>query len=461
MESEPVRNNGGEVALFELDGDQVEGARCEGPDCEEPLPPREGRGRRLRYHSQACKSRADRARAKARTTGVPAPAAGAPGGEQAAEPQPDQPLPGQRQQLLDVADAVRLRTDAFLAAVDDDPQTAYAELARVIPALSSLLLARAQEVWDAAHPGAARTDGNTNRGDFPAPSGDAPGAGETPRGETPAEPSPHPGAGNTPRGENTTDTTGGTGTADTLAAADANAPLRTAVADPYARFGRPDRLDDLAVTFGAGWELAIWSAPGVELLLHDGTPQGWTCRLPDGPWGVGGWIAVQHLGDGRPGRFVADHFGRPQTYDSADLALDVFHRAAAPAAPPTPAEPDGMPVPDLALGAATGWTPPTLRGLGDPRRDYALGGGLVHLTWPGRSDVQALEQRGRLAGWTEVYDNDGSWIALINGHPVADAADNLPLLSTNPNDALTLLRLALERDLGSIPPGWVLPRPVG
>ncbi|MFJ9777874.1 hypothetical protein ACIRVF_42655 [Kitasatospora sp. NPDC101157] len=68
---------------------------------------------------------------------------------------------------------------------------------------------------------------------------------------------------------------------------------------------------------------------------------------------------------------------------------------------------------------------------------------------------------GRLIGWTEVYDDNTSWIALINGHPVADAADNLPLLSANPTDALTLLRLAIARDLGSLAPGWVLPRTSG
>ncbi|MFI8085356.1 hypothetical protein ACIF6L_31770 [Kitasatospora sp. NPDC086009] len=111
--------------------------------------------------------------------------------------------------------------------------------------------------------------------------------------------------------------------------------------------------------------------------------------------------------------------------------------------------PDGVTVPDLVLAAATGWTPPTLRGLGDPRRDYALGDGLVHLTWPGRSDVQALEQRGNLAGWTEVFDDEGNWIALIAGHPVADAADRIPLLSANPADALTLLRLAIDQGLAA------------
>ncbi|MFE2176667.1 hypothetical protein [Kitasatospora sp. NPDC059462] len=460
MQNEPVRNNGGDVALFELDGDQAEPARCKGPECKNTLPPRTGRGRRLAYCSQACKSRADRARTKARTADLPAQAD--PDGEPTADPQQDRTLPPQRQQLLDIADAVRRHIDAFLAAVDDDPAAAYAELAHEIPALTTRLLARAQDVRDALHPGDAQAVGIAHRGDFPAPSGEKFGAGESPRGESPADASPRPAAGNTPRGENTTS---GSGPAGTLTAADANTPLRHAVVDPYARFGGPDRLDDLTVTFGPGWELATWTAPGVELVLHDGAVKGWTALLPDGPWGLGGWIAVEHQGDGRPGRIVADRFSRPQTYRSADLALDAFLRAApttppsapAPATAPTPAGPGGVPVPDLALAAAVGSTPPTLRGLGDPHRDYALGDGLVHLTWPGRSDAQALEHRGRLAGWTEVYDDAGSWIALISGRPVADATDDIPLLSANPNDALTLLRLALDQGLAAAGPARPLP----
>ncbi|WP_380286482.1 hypothetical protein [Kitasatospora purpeofusca] len=460
MENEPVRNNGGDVALFELDG-ETEGSRCEGPDCENTLLARTGRGRRAAYCSQACKSRADRARAKARTVALPVQAA--PDGE-AVEPA-GWPLPQQRQQLLDIADAVRRHADTFLAAVDDDPNAAYAELAREIPVLASRLLARAQDVRDALHPGGALTTGIAHRGDFPAPSGGTIGAGESPRGESPADMAPHPAAGNTPRGEKVT---GGTGTAGSLTAADANAPLRNVVVDPYARFGEPDRMDDLEVTFGPGWELATWTTPGVRLLLHDGTPNGWTAVLPDGPWGLGGWIAVQHQGDGRPGQFIADRFSRPRTYRSADLALDVFLRAAAPTTPastpapapapaPAPVAPDGVPVPDLALAAAAGRTPPTLRGLGDPHRDYALGDGLVHLTWPGHPDAQALEHRGRLAGWTEVYDDAGNWLALISGRPVADAADNIPLLSANPADALTLLRLALDQGLAAAGPARPLP----
>ncbi|MER6365738.1 hypothetical protein [Kitasatospora sp. NPDC001527] len=115
-------------------------------------------------------------------------------------------------------------------------------------------------------------------------------------------------------------------------------------------------------------------------------------------------------------------------------------------------------MPDLALAAATGSTPPTLcglgglGGLGGPRRDYAFGAGLVRLTWPGHPDTQVPEHRGRLAGGTEVYDGAGSWIALISGRPVAGAADGIPWLSAGAADALTLLRLALDQGLAAAGP---------
>ncbi|MFJ9847293.1 hypothetical protein ACIRYZ_44100 [Kitasatospora sp. NPDC101155] len=193
MQSEPGRNSG-EVALFDLDGDQAEGARCEGPGCENTLPPRTGRGRRLVYCSQACKSRADRARVKARTTAaLPSPAAPAdadaasqerPEGERpAAEP------PVERQRVLGAADAIRKRADAFLAAVDGDPMSAHTELAREVHTLASLLITSAREVRDTVRwpgldadartaarireewnlPDAVPGGPNTDRGDFPAP----------------------------------------------------------------------------------------------------------------------------------------------------------------------------------------------------------------------------------------------------------------------------------------------------
>ncbi|MFD7907063.1 hypothetical protein ACFV4G_33095 [Kitasatospora sp. NPDC059747] len=281
------------------------------------------------------------------------------------------------------------------------------------------------------------------------------------RSEKDADAAACPPAPQTPRGESSS----------TTAETDGHAALRSAVADPIARLGRPDRHHDLGVTFGAGWQLATWNAPqagGARLLVRAGVPVGWTTLLLQGPGGLGGWIAVEHQGAGEAGRFVVGTLGRPQTFATPDLALDAFHRPGwrladvdPPRTPATAARTPAVPMPDLTLGQATGWTAPTDRSLGEACRDDALGDGLVHLTWPTAPNVQALKRRGRLLGWTEVYDDNNSRIALINGHPVADAADDLPLLSTNPTDALTLLRLTVARDLGGIAPGRLLPRTKG
>jgi hypothetical protein len=114
---------------------------------------------------------------------------------------------------------------------------------------------------------------------------------------------------------------------------------------------------------------------------------------------------------------------------------------------PAPAAP-ALTAPRLTLTRPTGWDTPLDRSLGDSDRSYALGGGLVHLTWPDYPGVQALERHGLPVGWIEEYDVEhGTWIALIDGSIVADAADGEMLLSANPADALTLLRLGLEQNL--------------
>ncbi|MFH9355149.1 hypothetical protein [Kitasatospora sp. NPDC017646] len=230
-----------------------------------------------------------------------------------------------------------------------------------------------------------------------------------------------------------------------------------ALTDPETRFGAADRLDDLAPTFGEGWMVASWNDPqakDVYRLLHWGRPIGWTAPLPHGPWGPGGHIAAECHDDGTT-TAITDNRGRARTHRDTGAALDALQRSynESQLAPR---------VPTLTLGTATGHSAPTDQDLGTPTRSYALGDGLVHLTWPTTPGVQAIEQRGRLAGWTEPYDDDSRfWIVLIDGHPVSDAADNEPLLSANPDDALTLLRLALAQDLGSISSGWVLPRTAG
>ena len=499
MENGPVRNDDAVSTLFDLAEGPEAGARCEGPGCTNLIPPHTGRGRPRKTCSQACKSRAARARTDGPRTAaaVPGPAA-APGGDVGGE----RPADGQmsdrdnyRHRGVAVAGALRTHADTFLAAVDADPMGAYQELMERVYDVTSLLNMSARDVRDRARWPALDADERTearmreewnlpdawtlaggtpesDRSENGAPATAPDQAAEPDRSENSAAPAPASAAPIADRSENTST---GSGTAPNLTPAPAPAPdddgdvlLRAALADPNVRFSGPGRVDDLAFTFGEGWELVTWrlvDGDSVQLLRHHGAPVGWTALLPDGRWGLGGWIAVQHQGEGLPGRFIADRFSRPQTFPSADLALDVFHRTTAPTTPAQEragAEPaDGVPVPDLALGAPTGGIPPTLRGLGSPRRDYSLGEGLVHLTWRGKSGVQAIEQRGQLAGWVEAYDEDGNWTAVISGCPVVDAADGVPLLSANPADALTLLRLALGQGLADLDPLRRLPRVQG
>ncbi|MFJ8444392.1 hypothetical protein [Kitasatospora griseola] len=263
--------------------------------------------------------------------------------------------------------------------------------------------------------------------------------------------------------------------------------VRAAVTDPVTRYGAPDRIGSLGVAFGPGWELATWTSPvaaGIQLVLHDGTVVGWTERLPDGPWGLGGHATVLN----RPGgaHIVTGDLARPRLHRDAGDALDAIYRdaldptgnAAASAAQPAGSRPQtparaqtrrpngpasGVPTAsgaasrlpyDLALGRPTGWTPPTERGLGTPDRSYALGSGLVRLTWPDFPGVQSLEQHGRDVGWAEEWDvAAGTWSSLVDGCHVVDAADHQALLSANAADAVKLLCLALERRAAGQLPG--------
>ncbi len=94
--------------------------------------------------------------------------------------------------------------------------------------------------------------------------------------------------------------------------------------------------------------------------------------------------------------------------------------------------------------------PPTGRGLGEPVRSYALGRGLVHLTWPRYPGVQAVEYDRQLVGWVEegLVDVLGeAWAAVLDGRLVLDAEDGEPMLSPDPGLAVTLLGLARQQRL--------------
>lgn len=69
-------------------------------------------------------------------------------GERAGDKRPASGLSVERQRVLGAAEAIRDRAEAFLAAVDDDPLAAHAELARRVHGLASLLITSAREVRD-------------------------------------------------------------------------------------------------------------------------------------------------------------------------------------------------------------------------------------------------------------------------------------------------------------------------
>ncbi|MGW2545408.1 hypothetical protein ACWC5I_32175, partial [Kitasatospora sp. NPDC001574] len=170
-------------------------------------------------------------------------------------------------------------------------------------------------------------------------SGEASAHPFVPRGETRPTPQPAAAAPGAPRGETpaTASTAAGTAARPVPAATVAHpddtglqpdAVLR-ATADPARRFGLPNRTDDLALTFGPGWTTTSWSAPeaaGVHQLHHRGVRVGWAALLGDGPWGLGGWIAVLHLADGRTEPLLAG-LGRPRIHQNWSEALDALRTA--------------------------------------------------------------------------------------------------------------------------------------
>ncbi|MFB7672323.1 hypothetical protein ACFC26_12990 [Kitasatospora purpeofusca] len=392
-----------------------------------------GKGRRPKYCSKACSSKADRAREKEKRTRALVEAAETTRGEiRLPDGLVDDPAAAELLTLgeeLAAADRLLLhRLDR--AARDTDPALAHKALAAVLDTADAVTRRHRElvERLRAGHPALA-------------------------------DPSAQPtaGPGESPRGEIATVRQVASGTGD---ARSATAPAPSAVtAGPGAADASAGESLRGETTAAQGTLEAVGAARAAGLSSRDektpAVPPG--NRAPVAPReetptaaAAAGPAPVAPRGENATGGAAAV---------GPAAALDVLLRPAAPITPasapapsPAPAAPDGVPVPDLALAAAAGRTPPTLRGLGDPLRDYALGDGLVHLTWPGRSDAQALEQRGRLAGWTEVYDEFGNWIALVSGRPVVDAADNVPLLSANPADALTLLRLALDQGLAADTP---------
>ncbi|WP_327075496.1 hypothetical protein OG196_42965 (plasmid) [Kitasatospora purpeofusca] len=281
-----------------------------------------GRGRRPKYCSKACSSRADRAREKEKQATALAAATEKPRGETALpDSLADDPA---ATELLSLGEEL-LRHDRLLllqldrAARDSDPALARQAVGDVLHA-ADLLMRRHRELAEQLlaehptqtptpeHPAPALTE--TPRGETrttfgsapatagttpvtapaprPAPAAPGPDAGGvdgSPRGETPAghgaartagAAPPRPVA---PRGETTT-------TAD--AAASALAAPRGETATP-AR-GPVPREQAGPAAFGHHWALAGWTVqPDVLLVLGEGHQVGWVERGLDG---TDSWVAV-------------------------------------------------------------------------------------------------------------------------------------------------------------------------
>lgn len=173
-------------------------------------------------------------------------------------------------------------------------------------------------------------------------------------------------------------------------------------------------------------------------MLRGGASVGWINPLPEGSWGLAGWIAVLHL-DGRRAMVVTDDLGRPGRTASPARR---WTRFTAPTSRtwrrPRRAWPSNA-RPARACPA---------RGLGVPTRSLALGDGLVYLTWPANPGIQELQRGGRPVGWIELYDVErGTWIALIDSSIVSNAASGEPLRCASAGEALALLRLAIGQRL--------------
>ncbi|MFF2549258.1 hypothetical protein ACFVUY_42790 [Kitasatospora sp. NPDC058063] len=340
--------------------DAGQAPRCARPGCPNPAP-KGPTGRPKQYCSRSCRSKIDRLKAKTRAAAAedtaPSPtatphSAAPPTPATATEAEADDALAhlGQDgQHLLGIADALRRRLTRFLEeTAAGDPADAFAELARVLPAYGTRAYMAAQEIRDKArwpHLSAhervvARSRERIDRWglDGPDDASAAPEETNAPRGETLAPAATAPATVPATEPAPATEVATEEAPAWQSAADIAEQARRTACTDPETRFDFPDLLDDLEVTFGPGWELGSWLTPdakGVLQLRHHSRPVGWTAPLPDGPWGQAGWIALLYQPRGTA-RLLVDHFSRPKTHPSSNLALDAILRAHRPTGP-TPA----------------------------------------------------------------------------------------------------------------------------
>ncbi|WP_371484890.1 hypothetical protein [Kitasatospora sp. NBC_00315] len=439
---------------------------CEG--CGRALRPA-GTGRPPRFCGSTCRSAAHRRRAKTVTQTPQATAPTAP-----TEAQPEY-----RARLLEGADAVTAATLALADALDQGEAPD-----RTAGALR-LLLAAATQLTDRATleagPAAGATKPRAADGAqpaLPAPRGDdfrdgnetppappepaAPafrGGNETPPtahapapaadGPAPATARPAPAAVTVPHPDNSD--------------LQPDTVLR-ATSDPARRFGPPNRTDDLELTFGPGWTTSSWTASqarNIHQLHHHGARVGWAALLGDGPWGLGGWIAVLHLADGRAEPLLAG-LGRPRFHRDQGEALDAL-RSARLTPPATAARTPDSVRPALRTsgwigpravepGLVTVPREPVLRGLPDidatrPLDPSVFGDYWKLLGWTVQPDVWLVTGEGHTVGWVERGVVDPTlWVAIYEQAFLVTGGTDYPILHDTPEQAAhTVMKAYLQQ----------------
>ncbi|MFF1908287.1 hypothetical protein [Kitasatospora sp. NPDC058218] len=498
-----------------------------------------GKGRRPKYCSKACSSKADRARGKEKQGQALAAAAETPRGETGLpEGLANDPSAAE---LLTLGEEL-IRHDRLLllqldrAARDADPalarqaaadvrHSAYGVMQRHRELVERLLDQHPTQARAVGQPGPAAEE--TPRGETRTGSGAAPGmagaapaclpaprpaavtvepavrpADQSPRGETTTEYGPGRTAedarltGVGPRGETTASPGRGEnapaaprGETPATASRPAPAPARTApgatvahpddsdlqpdavlraTSDPVRRFGPPTRTDDLHLTFGPGWTTTSWSAPeaaDVHQLHHRGVRVGWTALLGDGPWGLGGWIAVLLLADGRAEPLLGN-IGRPRIHRDWSEALDALRKArltppATAARTPDTARPApktsgwiGPRAAEPAAGTVTVPRDPLHRGLPRsmdvhiPLDPATFGYAWVLSGWTVQPDVMVVLGEGYPVGWVERgLDGGDGWVAVYEGYFLGDPATQQAALHDTPELAARIIHQAHVHDL--------------
>ncbi|MFG2910872.1 hypothetical protein ACGF13_38230 [Kitasatospora sp. NPDC048286] len=329
--------------------------QCARPGCSNPAP-KGPTGRPKQYCSRSCRSKVDRAKAKAREAAAgpatppaapdaalgpaaapldaapaaPGPAATPDSAAPVAPAAPAAAVPADDdlarwgedgRHLLGLADAMRRKLISFLLEIEtgDDPVTAFEELAARLPSYSTRAYMAAQDIRDRARwPDLTESerltrrmleraerwgddDGSASRGETAAADNDDQ---EQPGPAAPADVKPvHP----TPRAVPRQQDAG---------------PLRPPP-EPYLRgLGRFDLIQNIGSLMGeSGWDLAGWTrAPGLFYVRKNGRALAW---IEHGVGGADGWVVVIE------GAFVAGPAdrSRPLVTRTADLAALLVRQA--------------------------------------------------------------------------------------------------------------------------------------